>query len=289
MNKQKLLYSIAFFSLLYVACNKGGDSPASVPPGPPPVVTPKTCIFNGISQRNSGNKSEFVMNINYDNNLNPVKISVFDSAANTSVFDASLNYVTTDSIRIGQYQYIKLDAGKRVNIYVTKSDLTDPANADDYRYEYLYNAEGYLVKKNLYINRSKLPNYSTVYTYTNNLLTSCLMTAVSSGNLKVLESTLTYDTSVAPKTMFYCFPDGFEHFYYTLALNYGNRPGRPLLQVITKVYNPANNSLLDTWTTNYNGYTLDSNGYLLSGNTNGDLQQGMAFFYGKTYFSYQCQ
>jgi hypothetical protein len=167
--------------------------------------------------------------------------------------------------------------------------LTDIANADDYRYEYIYTSDGYLSTKNLYINGSKVANYTTVYTYNNGLLTGCVMTATSAGNLKMLESTLSYDATLSPKTMIYTFPDAFESYYYTATLNFGVRPTKPLAQVVTKLYNPGNGTLIDTWTTNYSGYSVDSNGYLSGGTANGDLQQGIASFYGKTYFTYQCQ
>jgi hypothetical protein len=291
---RKTSYHIIFIiicALTYMGCGKDPaptPTPPPVPPVTPPVVN-KTCIISGISQRNSGTKAEFGMTVLYDNNLNPTRISIFDSAANTSLFNATLTYASADSIRIDQYQYMKMDAGKRIVRFVTKSDMTDIPNADDYRYEYTYTSDGYLSSKNLYINGSKLPNYTTSYAYTNGLLTGCVMTATSAGNLKVLESTLSYDATLSPKTMIYTFPDAFESYYYTVALNFGVRPTKPLTQVVTKLYNPGNGVLIDTWTTNYSGYSVDSNGYLSGGIANGDLQQGIASFYGKTYFTYQCQ
>jgi hypothetical protein len=274
--------------LFAISCGKNPDTPTPAPPTPPtPVV--KTCIFSGITQRNSGNKSEFSLSIIYNANLNPTKISVFDSAANTLLFNANLTYASTDSIRIDAYQYIKLDANKRVVGLVTKEDMTDPVSSDNYKYEYKYSSDGYLITKNLYINESSTPVYATTYSYSNGLLVSCLMTAVSSGNKKVLESTLSYDASLSPKTMIYTFPDGFESFLYSTALSFGNRPNKPLTQIVTKIYDPGAGSLLDTWTTNYNGYSLNSDGYLVNGSANGDQQQGIISFYGKTTFLYQCQ
>ncbi|MES2372128.1 MAG: hypothetical protein V4557_06080 [Bacteroidota bacterium] len=287
---RKLLYNIILIvicSSVYIGCSKGDDPTPTPPPVPPvPPVGNKTCIISGISQRNSGTKAEFGMTVLYDNNLNPVKVSIFDSVANTSLFTATLTYASADSIAIDQYQYMKMDANKRIIAFITKSDLADIPNSDNYRYEYIYNTGGYLASKNLYINGSKLPNYTTVYSYTNNLVTGCVMSA---GNLKVLESTLSYDATISPKTMIYTFPDAFESYYYTATLNFGTRPAKPLMQVITKLYNPGNGTLLDTWTTNYSGYSIDSNGYLNGGTASGDLQQGMASFYGKTFFTYQCQ
>lgn len=280
--------------LVYCGCSKTGDNPTPAPtPAPTPSPTPapaaKTCIISGISQSNSGTKTEFAMTLQYDNNLSLAKIIVYDSTSNTKLFDATLTYANLDSIRIDSYQYIKLDGSKRVIAFITKEDMSDPTNSDTYRYEYIYSSDGYLVTKKLYINGSGIPNYATLYTYTDGQLSSCVMTAVSSGNKKVLESTLTYDISLSPKTMIYTFPDAFESYYYSVALNFGKRPSKPLSQVVTKIYNPGDGSLLDTWTTNYNGYNIDSNGYLTVGNATGDLQQGMPTFYGKTIFSYQCQ
>jgi hypothetical protein len=75
--------------------------------------------------------------------------------------------------------------------------------------------------------------------------------------------------------------------YFTV-LNYGNRPTNPPQQVVTKIYNTTTGVVLDTWTTNYSGYKADANGYLTYGVASGDLQQGIASFYGKTNFYYNC-
>lgn len=276
-------------SILCVTCGKKDSSSGGVtPPPPPPPPTSTTCIISGISQVNSGNKSEAALTAFYDNNYNTARILIYDSVSNIKRFDASFNYITSDSIRIDANQYIKLDAGKRVVLFATKSDLTNPTAADDYKLEYLYNEQGYLGTKNLYINGSKLPNFRTTYTYTNNLLTNCLLTSVSSGNLKVLEAALVYDSNIKIKNWMYLFPDGFEDYEYTTVLNFGNRPPNPPTQIVTKIYNPSTGVLLDTWTTNYSGYKVDSNGYVTYGVASGDLQQGIAMFYGKTNFYYQC-
>lgn len=283
----KILIIIMFGSLLIASCGKGYDTtvPITLPTNP----VAKTCIFSGITQRNSGGKPEFNLTIQYNPILNPIKISLFDSSANVQVFDANLSYITPDSIRIDAYQYFKLDASKRVILFVTKEDMSFPTISDDYRYEYKYSPDGFLIAKFLYINKSRVPQYTTNYTYSNGQLLSCIMTTSSSDNKKVLESTLTYDASVSPKTMIYTFPDGFENSLYSVALNYGIRPTNAPSRIITKIFDPISGNTLDTWTTNYSGYALDSNGYLTGGTTTGDQQQGIFSFYGKTNFSYQCR
>ncbi|MBO9684294.1 MAG: hypothetical protein J7502_16785, partial [Flavisolibacter sp.] len=80
-----------------------------------------------------------------------------------------------------------------------------------------------------------------------------------------------------------------EGYPYLTVLNFGKRVANPLSKVVTKLYDPASGSLLDTWSTNYGDYKIDASGYLYYGVASGDLQQGMASFYGKTNFYYSCR
>jgi len=246
------------------------------------------CVLAAISQVNSGIGSESSLAAYYNSNYEVTKLIIYDSVNNTKSFEADLNYITADSIIIDQYQYFILDANGRVIRFKTKSDLSDLTTSDDYLYEYTYNNDGYLSTRNLYINGSLSANLSTAYTYINNLLMSCKEIAVSSGNLKVLESTLTYNTSLQIRNWIYTFPDATQEYMYLTALNFGKRPANPLTQVVTKIYDPPSGTLLDTWTTSYSNYRVDAYGYVLSGEANGDLQQGIACFYGKTNFYYDC-
>src|SRR5262249_26651188 len=157
------------------------------------------CILSSISQVNSGAVTESSLSAFYNSNFEVTKLVINDSVNHIKNFEANFSYITTDSTRINQYQYFILDANKRIIRFSTKSDMADPTNADDYMFEYSYNDKGYLATKELYINRSQIENFRTVYTYTDNMLTNCVMTAVSSGNLKVLESDLTYDNMLKIK------------------------------------------------------------------------------------------
>jgi len=266
------------------SCHKGTDTP---PVQPPPPLNPP-CIISKISQVNSGVGTEYCLTATYENDTIPTGLVIYDSVNKKKNFEAHFNYITPDSIRLDQYQYFKLDARKRVIRFVTKSDMTDPQNSDNYKFEYTYNDEGYLATKILYINGSKDTSLSTTYTYENNLMRKCVMTAVSSGNLTVLESNLEYDNSIEINNWIYTFPDAIEGYMYFTVLNFGNRPSHPLTQVVTKIFDPPSMTLLDTWTTNYRNYQVDQNGFVLSGEADGDLQQGIATFYGKTVFDYNC-
>ncbi|MCU7550892.1 hypothetical protein OCK74_17360 [Chitinophagaceae bacterium LB-8] len=247
-----------------------------------------SCVLTTISQVNSGAGAESSLSAFYNSNNNVTSLVVYDSVNRAKSFEASFSYITADSVRISPYQYLRLDGNKRVIRFVTKSDLSDPAHADTYVFEYSYNSDGYLAKKDLFINGSTRANFSTAYTYANQQLTGCLMTTPSAGNQKVLESTLSYDSKTTIKNWMYTFPDAMEGYPYLTVLNFGKHVVNPLSKVVTKIYNPASGVLLDTWTTSYDNYQTDANGHVLSGVATGDLQQGIASFYGKTNFYYTC-
>src|SRR3954454_15660403 len=114
-----------------------------------------TCMISAISQVNSGTVSELSLSESYNSNYEITKLAVYDSVHNTKNFEADFSYITTDSVRINQYQYFILDANKRVIRFSTKSDMADPKNADDYLFVYTYNDKGYLATKDLYVNGSQ--------------------------------------------------------------------------------------------------------------------------------------
>lgn len=246
------------------------------------------CLISTISQVNSGTGTESSLSVFYNTAYGITKIVVYDSLSKTRNFEANLDYIRPDSIRIDPYQYLLLDAGKRVIRLVTKSDLADPVHADTYVFKYSYNSDGYLETKDLFINGSVHANFSTNYLYNNGQLTDCRMTTPSAGDGTMLESTLTYDSRTTIKKWIYTFPDAMEGYPYSTVLNFGKHVVNPLSKIVTKIYNPVSGILLDTWTTNYGNYKIDAKGYVISGVATGDLQQGMASFYGKTNFYYSC-
>jgi hypothetical protein len=286
-------YTLRYTLIILVAflsCSKGNDTPTGGGNNGGGSSSNKdtNCVITTISQVNSGAGTESSLSAFYNSNYDLTKLTIYDSVHKAENFEASFSYVTADSVRIDAYRYLLLDANKRVIRFVTKADMSNAAQADNYVFEYTYNATGYLVTKKLFINGSTKANFSTTYNYTNNQLTGCIMTTPSSGSLKVLEATLSYDNSVNIKNWIYAFPDAMEGYQYLTVLNFGNRTANPLKRVVTKIYDPRSGSLIDTWTTDYGNYKIDANGYVLSGEATGDLQQGIATFYGKTDFYYAC-
>jgi hypothetical protein len=289
--KKHVIQWFSAILLVSVGCSKS-DSPtngSSGSGGEGNETKDTDCMIRTISQANSNAGIESALSAFYNSNGDVTRLVVYDSVSKTKQFEANLNYITADSIRIDAYQYLLLDANKRVTCFATKSNLANPTHSDAYMFKYSYNSEGYLATKELFINGSAIANFSTTYNYVDGSLTECVMTAPSAGNLKVLESTLSYDNSLTIKNWIYTFPDATEGNPYTSILNFGKRAVHPLRQVVTRIYNPVNRNLIDTWTTNYGNYKLNKHGYVLSGQATGDLQQGIAAFYGKTNFYYSCQ
>jgi hypothetical protein len=186
--KSKKFHNLVILLILLAACGKPGDSTTQggngntggENGGGAQGNNPKACIVGAISQVNSGSGAEFSLSAQYNNSYAVTKLVIYDSVNKVKDFEADFNYITKDSIKIDPYQYLILDTSGRVIRFATKSDMSAPQNSNNYLFEYSYNAEGYLATKNLYINGSRLPNFSTAYNYTNNLLTSCIMKAVSS-------------------------------------------------------------------------------------------------------------
>ena len=112
---------------------------------------------------------------------------------------------------------------------------------------------------------------------------------LTSTNQKLLESTITYETSKIIKSFIYNFPDGFESFKFSPILNFGKKMKYPVKTMVTKLYDPSKNTLLDTWTSSFGSYSYTSDNYINQGTQTGDLQQGFGIFYGKTSFTYLCQ
>lgn len=272
-----------------ISCSKSADSPSGSGGGTSGSGNKDTaCSVTTISQVNSGAGAESSLSVSYDAGNNLKKIIVYDSVRQQKDFEAGFTYITMDSVRLNAYQYLILDDEKRVVRFVTKSDMADISRADTYRFQYTYNSEGYLTGKALFINGSGVANFVTTYTYSNHQLTGCVMLMPSSGNLKVLESTLVYDNTSTIRNWIYTFPDAMEGYVYAAVLPLGKHVSYALKRVVTKIYDPVSRSLVDTWATDYGNYKIDANGYILSGEAKGDLQQGIAAFYGRTNFYYTC-
>lgn len=275
-----------------VAVNSGGIGDESVLSNTivpiSSAVINSLCSVVSISRFNNGAKSDYALTVFYDFVNRPSRMVMYDSLKKIKEYEASFVY-QSDAIVIDQHQVFKIDpTTQQVRSYATKENLANN-NSDNFLYTYTYNDSGYLVSKNQHINGSLKPIYTTTYNYDNsNLLIGCTM-ILASTNKKVLESTVTYETSRVIKSFIYSFPDGFESFKFSPVLNYGKKMKYPVKTMVTKIYDPSNNTLLDTWTSSYGSYTFTPENYVSQGVHSGDFQQGFGFFYGKIGITYFCQ
>ena len=175
---------------------------------------------------------------------------------------------------------------KYVTTFYTKEDITD-GTSDDKLCKYYYNSSGYMVKKQIYVNDSYNPFYETIYNYDNNLLTSCVL-YVGSNRTKLLESTLVYDSTKTIKPWVYLFPDFFEGYNYLQAFNFGKKAIKPIQSIQTKIFDTNDGTIFDIWTTNFTGYVVSIDGFVLKTTATGDQQQVLGLFYGITRFDYNC-
>jgi|JI10StandDraft_1071094.scaffolds.fasta_scaffold118938_2 hypothetical protein len=252
------------------------------------IIVNRTCSVVSISRYNNGTQSDYAMTVFYDFINRPVRMIMYDSLRKVKEYEASFVY-QSDAIVIDQNQSFKIDpTTQQIRSFITRDNLADP-NSDVFLYEYIYNDSGYLTTKNKFINGSQKPIYTTTYVYdNNNLLIGCNM-VLTSTNQKLLESTITYETSKIIKSFIYNFPDGFESFKFSPILNFGKKMKYPVKTMVTKLYDPSRNTILDTWTSSFGSYSYTSNNYINQGTQTGDLQQGFGMFYGKTSFTYLCQ
>lgn len=256
---------------------------------PPVALTTASgdCLITKITQKNkSANSADNAFEIKRDAALVASNISFYDSLANKSEYNIQL-VTAGDTIRLSAGGYFILNSTtKLVSYFYTLADNTDPTS-DKQVYQYLYDANGYLVKKYLFVNGASSPYYETNYTYNNNLLSACVVYA-GAQKVKLLESSIDYDMTAARKAWIYLFPDFFEGYQYLQALNFGKRGNYPVKNIVTKIYDVSDGSILDTWATTFNGYVYSQDNFILQTTAQGDLQQGLGLLFGTTRFDYQC-
>jgi hypothetical protein len=286
-----ILYFLITVSVIF-ACSKSAPFVNTDPEtGLPPVTLTTTggeCLVTKITQKNSGStKSDNAFEIKRDLSLLAQNISSYDSLSKKVDYNIQVQ-TKGDTLKLSTGEFFILNkTTKQVDYFFTWSDLTDP-NADLQVYQYIYDADGYLSKKYMFLNGSTTAQYETNYSYDKNfLLTACVLYAGSKKD-KLLETTLTYDMTAAKKTWVYLFPDFFEGYRYLQALPFGKKGNYPVKDITTNIYDVTNGAVLDKWATSFSGYVYSQDDFILQTTAKGDLQQGLGLFFGTTRFEYQC-
>jgi len=229
--------------------------------------------FNRLEyQRDNGNK---IMGLNY-----------YDSITNTVDYKVSFQY-RGDTIVMGNAEWMVQDPKtKNINQYFLR-DTTNDLLVDDILYEYKYDLNGKLVQKLIFYNNSTEPDYITNYLYDgNNLITTQLF--AGDGITKLMQTDLTYDLNTTIKPWLYLYGDAFESYRFVQGFSFGSRSTLAVKKIVSTIYDANYGNVLDTWTTNFSGYVISKDQYVLQVTCDGDLQQGMGLLLGTIRFDYQC-
>jgi hypothetical protein len=260
----------------------------SVENGPGSGITLGTnCRVNTIiaadSLTGAGSYSLFT---NFNATGQATKIEAFDSIAGNLDASATLTY-SGDTIRISAAEYFVTDANKRVSKYLSLVDPADPAS-DQFIYNYTYDGGGYLIGKTLSVKSIPLPLVNFTYTWTGgNLVKIDGQSTIPGFTQKVLSSDLEYDASKSAKNFIQVFPDGFESFFYVMALDFGKKSKNVISKINMVTYDdqgaPAN-----TYNTTITNLKFSNDGYLLEWYAAGDSFDALGIFSGRTLFKYKC-
>ena len=288
----KLFSKICLLAVAYIfvsGCSKSftetdpvtGESPVSL------TTSTGTCSVIRISQKNRDYaNTDNSFSVKRDTSFFATNLLSYDSLSGKVDFDINVN-INGDTVNLSTGEWLLIDKStKLVKTFFTKSDITDP-NSDDKLCLYFYNSQGLLVKKQIFLNGSTEPSFETNYQYDKSLLVSCLVTA-GTAKTKLIEATLSYDTTKTVKPWIYLFPDFFEGYHYLQAFNFGKKAISPVQSILTRIFDINDGSLLDYWYTTFSGYVISKDGFIIQTTAGGDQQQGLGMLFGITRFDYQC-
>jgi hypothetical protein len=233
-----------------------------------------SAFFNRLNfQRDTGNRT--------------VSIDYFDSTTNTIDFKTTFNYFG-DTIKIDANSWmLKSSSTNNIIKYFVKEKLND-TDWDNIMHEYKYDLSGKLIKKLIYYNQITSPDYITNYSYDGlNLIQSVLL--ASDGTTKIMQTDLQYDVTTKIKPWIYLFCDAFENYNMIQGFSFGSKAINPVKLITTKVFDTNNGNTVDTWITNYKGYIISADQYVLQVTSSGDNQQGLGLFLGTIRFEYNCK
>jgi hypothetical protein len=227
------------------------------------------------------------LNFKRDTSNKVLSMDYFDSTTNTIDFKTTFNYFG-DTIKIDANSWmLKNSSTNNIIKYFVKEKLNDTA-WDNIMHEYKYDLSGKLIKKLIYYNQITSPDYITNYSYDGlNLIQSVLL--ASDGTTKIMQTDLQYDVTTKIKPWIYLFCDAFENYNMIQGFSFGSKAINPVKLITTKVFDTNNGNTVDTWITNYKGYIISADQYVLQVTSSGHNQQGLGLFLGTIRFEYNCK
>ncbi len=287
--KKSWLYGVVFLFLLSCEKEKSFEDGGTINPGLPPLGN--NCTVNQVLSVDSlTGQGLFSFYTGFNNSGVAERVEAFDSIAGTVEFESTLQY-SGDTIRVSPTDYYLVDANKRVK--ELKSVFNLGATVDTFTYRYNYDANGYLVSKEIFSTAVPIPlNIPFIrFTYTwtaGNLVYIDGSFAVPGLTQKVLTATLEYDANATAKNFIHILPDGFETYPYIMALDLGKK-SRNLVKKITVVTYDDSGNIDETLVSNFSKYVFSSDGYLLEWYAEGESAGGSPLPSGRTLFKYFCK
>lgn len=216
-------------------------------------------------------------------------ITKFDSLSLTIDFNSLPQYFASgDTVYIDPDQYFVRTTGtKRIRQFHGFVDPTVPGSPE-YDVNYVYDANGKLSQK-LY-NFTLFPGITyqeVTYTYAGGNLVGMTNIDAFTGDL-ISDASLTYYTNIAPKNFMYLFPDENTLPEFSQFFNFGGRSANAVKNLKVRYYDPGN-VLIDSAVSDFKGYVMSRDNYVLSTYMNGDDQATIPAPDGKLTFSYKCK
>jgi hypothetical protein len=216
-------------------------------------------------------------------------ITKFDSLSLTIDFNSLPQYFANgETVYIDPDQYFVRNAGtKRIRMFHGLIDPTVPGSPE-YDVNYVYDANGKLAQK-LY-NFTLFPGITyqeVTYTYASGNLVSMTNIDAFTGDL-LSDASLTYYSNIAPKNFMYLFPDENTLPEFNQFFNFGGRPANAVKNLKVRYYDPGN-VLTDSAVSEFKGYIMSRDNYVLSTYMLGDDQAALPAQKGKLSFSYKCK
>lgn len=278
-----LMISVVLSSCLKEFSNEGDDAGGG-------IIIGADCRINKIAYADSASGSGIGSISAVINSSDEVtSITKFDSLSLTIDFNSIPQYFASgDTVYIDPDQYyVRTTGTKRIRLFHGLVDPTLPGSAE-YDVNYVYDANGKLSQK-LY-NFSLFPGITyqeTTYTYSGGNLVGMINMDAFTGEL-ISDASLSYYSNIAPKNFMYLFPDENTLPEFSQFFNFGGRNTNAVKNIKIRYYNPGNVPV-DSAISDFKGYVMSRDNYVLSTYMTGDDQATIPAPEGKLSFSYKCK
>lgn len=274
----------ALVMLAFLSCKK--EKSLDTFGGANPIFIGNNCRISQILTVDSFSSVGYeAHNIFFNAAGNATRSQIIDSLSSSSFFDESFTY-KGDTIYVRNIGFFVKNSSGRVQSFKGPEDPTDPFS-DTVTINFTYSAAGALTKAEYFYFGIPIPLVRSTYTYTGNNLTKARTDLLVPSFETIIESELVYNTAQTVRDFIYTFPDAYELYPFLPALNFGNKPTNALTKVTTKIYDAG--LLTDSLVTTYKNYKLSNDGYVLEFFADGDFQDGMGIYNGRTKFKYFCK